>query len=352
MEQQIQIIKEQVLNAVQLQQPLNIVGGNSKSFYGRKSEGDKLEMSEFSGIIKYEPTELYITVKAGTPLVEIIDVLKQQGQMLAFEPPLINSNTTIGGIVATGLSGPRRPYTGSVRDFVLGIKCINGLGQIMTFGGQVMKNVAGYDLSRLLTGSLGTLGIILEISLKVLPIPKFEMTGRKAMSYSEAIKTMNELSSKTFPVSAACYNKQYLYVRFSGIEKGIVSAIKTLGFDEYPGDEQWWQELRDFQLPVFTDNKLLWRLSLPSTSQLELKDDAFLVDWGGAQYWWASEQEADEVFSIAKKAGGSATLFKGGDQNGEVFQTLPSEIQKLHVGLKQAFDPHRILNPGKMYASI
>ena len=352
MEQQIQTLRERILDAIKSAKPLKILAGKSKSFYGRDIEGEPLDMTSYSGVISYEPTELFITARSGTPISLIKQTLADSGQMLAFEPPQINSNATIGGAIATGLSGPRRPYAGSVRDYVLGVRCMNGLGKDMSFGGQVMKNVAGYDLSRLMTGALGTLGVLLEISIKVLPLPEIESTCRKSMTARNAVLMMNELSGKSLPLSAACYDGKYLFLRLSGNKKVVTEALNTLDFDEYLNGEQWWQGLRDYTLPIFKSGKPLWRLSVPSTTQLDLHEEEFLIDWGGAQYWLTSDRPSQEIFNQTAEAGGSATLFRNGDHHAEVFQPLTDEIFKLHSGLKQSFDPHRILNPGKMFAKI
>lgn len=345
-------IKEQISAAIEQGEPLRIVAGNSKAFLGRNVVGNQIDMVDYTGIINYEPTELYITVRAGTLLSEVKEVLAEHGQMLAFEPPEVNEETTMGGVVATGLSGPRRPYAGSVRDFVLGVHCINGLAKEMSFGGQVMKNVAGYDLSRLLTGSYGTLGVILEVSLKVLPLPEFELTGFKNISKQKALEVMSELSGKSIPVSAACYDGDLLYVRFSGNEKVVRDSLKEFKLEEHESGEQFWNGLRDFKLPILNSEKPVWRLSVPSTSNIDLKNDDYVIDWGGAQYWFASDRPANEIFTMAEEQGGSAMLFRGGDRNGDIFQPLAGGLFKLQQELKQAFDPHRILNREKMYEKL
>ncbi len=352
MEQKINLIKEQISDAIEQEQLLKIIGGNSKAFLGRNISGIPVDVADYKGITSYEPTELYITAKAGTLLSDVNRALAEQGQMLAFEPPVVNERTTIGGIVATGLSGPRRPYSGSVRDFVLGVRCINGLGKEMSFGGQVMKNVAGYDLSRLMTGSFGTLGIILEVTFKVLPIPEFELTACQPMSIQEALDIMQALSAKALPVSASCYDGQMLFVRFSGNEKVVRSTLKDFDLEEYSNGNHFWNELRNYQLPFFKLGSPIWRLSVPSTADLDFDEDKYLIDWGGAQYWIASERPANELFAMAGEAGGSALLFHGGDRSGKVFQPLPNSIFKLQQEIKKAFDPHHILNPGIMYANL
>jgi glycolate dehydrogenase FAD-binding subunit len=345
-------IKDQILSAIKQGQPLKVVGGNSKAFLGRDIAGAMLDMADYTGVISYEPTELYITAKAGTLLKDVKNILAEKGQMLAFEPPEFNEKTTIGGVIATGLSGPRRPYAGSARDFVLGVRCINGLGKEMSFGGQVMKNVAGYDLSRLLTGSFGTLGIILEVSLKVLPIPEFELTGCQAMSIQSALDMMHALSAKAVPVSGSCYDGQMLFVRFSGNESVVKESLKEFELEEYSNGIHFWNELRDFKLPFFHTDDPVWRLFVPSTADLDIEEDKYMVDWGGAQYWLISKRPANEIFTLAEEAGGSALLFRGGDRSGDIFQPLPDGIFKLHQELKQAFDPHKILNREKMYKTL
>lgn len=283
---------------------------------------------------------------------DVKQLLAEQGQMLAFEPPEVNERTTMGGVIATGLSGPRRPYTGSARDFVLGIRCINGLGKVLSFGGQVMKNVAGYDLSRLMTGAFGTLGIITEITLKVLPLPEFELTGFTEIPLQKALDTIHDISSRAVPVSASCYDDGKLFIRFSGNEKVVKDTLKTGGFEEYKDGKKFWNELRDYKASIFRSDKPLWRLSVPSTSNVNLENDDYLVDWGGAQYWIASDRPANEIFTMAEELGGSALLFHGRDQTGDIFQPLAGGLFKLQQELKKAFDPHRILNREKMYANI
>ncbi len=352
MQQKIIKIKEQILAAIEQGQPLDIIGGGSKSFMARNITGTQIEMADYTGVISYEPTELYITVKAGTLLSDVKQLLAEQGQMLAFEPAEVNEKTTMGGVVATGLSGPRRPYAGSVRDFVLGVRCINGLAKELSFGGQVMKNVAGYDLSRLMTGAFGTLGIITEVTLKVLPIPEFELTGFKEMSLQKALDKIHEIASRAVPVSASCYDGKTMFVRFSGNEKVVKESLKADGFEEYKEARKFWRELRDYDLPIFHSDKPIWRLSVPSTSNVNLENDEYLIDWGGAQYWFASDRPANKIFTMAEALGGSALLFRNGDRNGDIFQPLADGLFKLQQELKQAFDPHRILNREKMYKKL
>ncbi len=345
-------VQQQITAARDSGQALRVVGANSKAFYGREVIGQTLSLCDYSGIVEYEPTELYITVKAGTTVAEVEETLAASGQRLAFEPPRTSVDATIGGSIASGLSGPARPYFGSTRDFILGIKCINGMGKTMTFGGQVMKNVAGYDLSRLLTGSLGTLAVILEVSIKVLPVPKYEVTCSKALSMEDAIATLMEISVKPLPVSAAAFCDNHLYLRLSGSRSIVDEAIDALNFDIYQEGEHWWQQLRDYQCGLFQSTKPVWRLSLPAFTKPDLGDDACIMDWGGAQYWVETERCAKELFEQAKALGGSASLFKTDDNQQEKFQPLTDAQLSIHKGLKQAFDPGNILNPGRMYADL
>ncbi|HIF50355.1 MAG TPA: glycolate oxidase subunit GlcE [Thiotrichaceae bacterium] len=352
MEKKLKAIKQQILTAIERGESLKIIGGNSKVFLGRDTVGSEINMADYSGVISYEPTELYITVRAGTLLSVITKLLAEQGQMLAFEPAEINDKTTIGGVIATGLSGPRRPYSGSARDFVLGVRCINGLAKELSFGGQVMKNVAGYDLSRLMTGAYGTLGIITEVTLKVLPQSEFESTGVKVVSRQQALSEIHDISSRAAPVSASCYDGEKMIVRFSGNEKFVKESLKSTGFEEYKKGNEFWKELRDYNLSIFHTDKPIWRLSVPSASNVNLENDDYLIDWGGSQYWLASDRSPNEIFTMADDLGGSALLFRGGDRNGDVFQPLSSGLFKLQQELKRAFDPHKVLNLEKMYVNI
>jgi len=332
--------------------PLVIHGGETKAFYGRKIDGTHLDIRPYTGIVSYEPTELVITARAGTSLKEIEQTLASERQMLAFDPPCFGEGATLGGVIACGLSGPRRPYTGAVRDFVLGVCCLNGQGALLNFGGQVMKNVAGYDISRLMTGALGTLGVLLEITLKVLPIPEYEITLRTEVDQRNAIRLMNEWAGQPLPLSAACYDGQYLNIRLSGKESAVTTAILKLGLENFPDGKAYWEALQEQRLSFFNDAVPLWRLSLPSSRYTEDLNGSKLIDWGGAQHWIKTTEQVDTMWKIARELGGNATLFKGGDQNGLIFQPLTDSLHTLHLRLKQAFDPNAILNPGRMYPEL
>ena len=351
MESDYQHIQQQVLDAYHEAKHLNIYGMNSKAFYGLPVTGQELDMSGYKGISHYEPTELFITAKAGTSLLEIEETLAKSGQQLAFEPPRFNNKGSIGGAVAAGLSGPARPYTGSLRDFVLGISCINGKGHCLNFGGQVMKNVAGYDVSRLLSGSLGTLAILLEVTLKVLPEPKYEASCEKKMSLASARKFLRELKTKSALLSGAVYDGEHLRLRFSGNRNAIDEAMNFIQFDTFDNSE-WWELLRDHQHDFFQSDKNIWRLSIPFNSEPKFIEENFLMDWGGTQYWIASNKAEEEMFELARNYGGHATLFYDKKNTQKRFQPLSNELLNIHKRMKQAFDPKFILNPGKMYAEL
>ncbi len=291
-------------------------------------------------------------MRAGTPLAELEAALAADGQMLAFEPPAFGPTATVGGAIACGLSGPRRPWSGSARDFVLGINCINGQGDYLRFGGQVMKNVAGYDLSRTLTGSLGTLAILLEIHMKVLPRPEAELTLSQACTEAEAIERSNLWSSQPLPLTAACYHDNHLVFRLSGSTRGVQAAGRQLGGDPLEQGASFWHDLKEQKLPFFAGDTPLWRLALPAAAApLQLAGEQ-LVDWGGAQRWLRTRMPADKLRAAVTAAGGHATLFRGGDRTGDVFHPLAPPVHTLHQRLKQAFDPRAILNPGRMYAGL
>lgn len=328
---------------------LKIVGGGTKEFYGRKVNGEPLQVSGHQGIVSYEPTELVITARAGTALREVEAALAEKNQMLAFEPPYFGDDATIGGTIACGLSGPRRAFSGAARDFVLGTKILNGKGEVLTFGGQVMKNVAGYDVSRLMAGSAGTLAVLLEVSLKVLPKPEVETTVALKTPVSDAPKSMSLWAVQPLPTSGACCVSDMLNIRLSGSEGAVKAACKKLGGETIADGDRFWRDLREHRLDFFSNDLPLWRLSLPpATPHMDLPGD-WIVDWGGAQRWLKTESPAAKIWDAAQQAGGHATLFRGGDRSGEVFQPLAPELIKLHQNLKQAFDPKGIFNRSRLY---
>ena len=335
--------------------PLAITGGGTKDFLGRITQAEPFDVSGHRGIVTYEPTELVLSARGGTPLAEVNAALAEQGQMLAFEPPAFGDAATLGGTIATGLSGPARPYAGAARDFVLGTRVLNGRGEALRFGGEVMKNVAGYDVSRLMTGAYGTLGVLLEVSLKVLPRPAVTRTLAFDMSAAEAIERCNAWATKPLPVTGACHDGERLRVRLAGAEGGVAAAASALGgecIDDGHGDD-FWTTLREQTLPFFTRaGEPLWRVSVPPGAAMASLDGDTLIDWGGALRWIRTGAPATEVRAAAERAGGHATLFRGGERTGEVLHPLAPAVRKLHEGLKAAFDPAGVFNPGRMYEGI
>jgi glycolate oxidase FAD binding subunit len=343
------LLRERVLAAIADKTPMNIMGSDSKAFYGRPLQGQPLEVAQHRGIISYEPTELVITARCGTRLADIEAVLAERGQMLAFEPPHFGPNATLGGAVATGLSGPRRPYTGAVRDVVLGVKLLNGHGEILKFGGEVMKNVAGFDVSRLMVGALGTLGVVLDISMKVLPRPEAETTLLFAMSFDAALVQMNRWAGQNWPLSAACFDGEAVRIRLSGAQAAIAKAQQKLGGDALPDDEatSFWEDVREQRLAFFQSEATLWRLSLAAATAQPNLSGTWFIDWGGALRWLKTDQPAETIFQTAHASGGHACRFRS--PLGGEFQPLSPGLEKLHRNIKQVFDPHGIFNVGRLY---
>lgn len=342
-------LSQAIRDAGERRQALRIRGGGSKDFYGGELRGAILDVGAYSGIVDYEPTELVITARAGTPLREIEDTMRAQGQMLAFEPPYFGAGATFGGCIAAGLSGPRRPYAGSVRDLVLGIRMLDGMGRDLRFGGQVMKNVAGYDVSRLMTGSLGTLGVLLEVSLKTLPLPIAEVTLRREHDSADAIALMNTWAGTPLPITATCYVDGRLYVRLSGAEPAVRAARHKLGGEEVADAVNFWQDVRDHRLAFFRTGRTLWRVSLKSAAPPLAVDAPQLIEWSGALRWIAANLDATKVREHAARAGGHATFFRGDDKRVGVMHPLTPALHAMHRRLKATFDPLSILNPGRMY---
>ncbi|BAN48529.1 glycolate oxidase subunit GlcE [Metapseudomonas resinovorans] len=338
---------EQVNDAIAQRKPLRIQGGGSKSHLGRVLTGELLDTREHRGIVTYDPTELVVTVRTGTPLAELEQTLDEQGQLLACEPPHLGTDATVGGMVAAGLSGPRRPWAGSVRDFVLGTRVITGQGKHLRFGGEVMKNVAGYDLSRLMAGSFGCLGVVTEVSLKVLPKPRAVANLRLELDLSQALQKLAQWGQQPLPISAACHDGEYLHLRLEGGEGSVAAARDRLGCETIGLD--FWEDLREQRLSFFSDKRPLWRVSLPNNTPPLLLPGAQLVDWGGAQRWLKSEAPAEDIRSVVSHAGGHATCYETCDSP---FQPLPAALMRYHRQLKAQLDPHGIFNPGRMYAEI
>jgi len=370
--------------------PLRIRGGGSKDFYGEQLQGELLETAPLAGITSYEPTELVVTAGAGTPLAELEAVLAERGQCLPFEPPHFGSRgepsppplgggawggglqdsgparsaATVGGMVAAGLSGPARASVGSMRDYVLGLTMINGRGEVLIFGGQVMKNVAGYDVSRLVAGSLGTLGLIAEVSLKVLPVAPAQATLKFEMGQTEALRRLNAWGGQPLPLNASCWvddaGVQTLFLRLRGAVAAVEAACKTLGGErqdnaQVAGD---WSRCRDQTLPWFTERDVrdLWRLSVPQTAPVLDLPELPLIEWHGGQRWVRAQPgDAARLRELALRAGGHATLFAPGAGRSPAagrFAPLAPPLERIHRELKRQFDPAGIFNRGRMYADF
>ena len=334
--------------------PLRLRGGGSKDFYGQALEGEVLDTRAYAGIIAYEPTELVITARCGTLLADLEAALRAKGQQLTFEPPHFGPGATVGGMVAAGLSGPRRQAAGAVRDFVLGVRMLDGRGDDLCFGGQVMKNVAGFDVSRPMAGSLGTLGLILEVSLKVPPLPFAEATLRLEMPQDKAIGMLNHWGGQPLPISACAWAEDALTLRLSGAASAVEAARAVIGGESIEAGEaeRFWLGIREQTDPYFSTGKPLWRLSVPSvTPPLALPGEQ-LIEWGGSQRWLASNADGRTIREAAVRAGGHATLFRASDKGAGVFTPLAPALAKIHRNLKQAFDPAGIFNPGRMYPDL
>ncbi|MDR3685028.1 MAG: glycolate oxidase subunit GlcE [Geothrix sp.] len=346
----VEAFRERILQ----RKPLCIRSGGSKDFYGGPPAGEPLDVSGHRGIVSYEPSELVVTARAGTPLAELGAALAERGQWLAFEPPGFQGGATLGGALAAGLSGPGRASQGALRDFVLGVQVMDGEGRVLTFGGQVMKNVAGFDVSRLMAGSLGTLGLILEASIKVLPRPVAQATLRFQLPQDRALEAMNRWAGRPLPVMSTAWEDQALTVRLAGAEAAVREACATLGGERVPEGEaaDHWAALRDQRLPFFSGSAPLWRLSLPPTTPpLDLPGDS-LIEWGGAQRWLRGELDATALRDRARRAGGHATLFRGGDRTSGVFTPLPEPLAAIHRRLKAVFDPHGVFNRGRLFPDL
>jgi glycolate oxidase FAD binding subunit len=327
-------------------QPLCIRGGGSKDFYGEVPRGEVFDTRGHAGIVAYEPTELVITARCGTPLAEIEAALAEQNQFLAFEPPSYGGAATIGGAVAAGLSGPRRASVGALRDFVLGVTLLTGVPSRLTFGGTVMKNVAGYDVSRVIAGSMGTLGLILEASIKVLPRPISEVTLRFDLPQAKAIESLNAWAGHPLPISASCWHEGVLTLRLSGARAALAAGQEKLGGELVAGASTFWNDLREQRHDFFAGSETLWRLSVPSIAPPLDLPGTQLIEWGGSQRWWRGDAAVREAVS---KVGGHAMLFRGSDKSAGVFQPLPAPLLQIHQRLKTAFDPRGVFNPGRLY---
>jgi FAD/FMN-containing dehydrogenase len=352
---------DRVEQALRSGSPLDIRGGSTKLFYGEKAVGAALEMRDLSGISSYEPSELVVTVRAGTLLSELEAALAERGQCLPFEPPRFAPGGTVGGMVAAGLSGPSRASVGSVRDHILGLTLLNGRAELLSFGGQVAKNVAGYDVSRLMAGALGVLGVICEVSIKVLPVSVATATLSFECDQAAALQRLNGWASQPLPINAISWSGGRLDVRLAGAAAAVGAACDKLGGERMaPAAAQaWWLSVRDHshEFFVFDDAALgrgetLWRLSVPATTPpLSLQGRQF-IEWNGAQRWCRTTAGAEHLRSAAQACGGHAALYRGADRSAGAFSPLSATLLGIHRGLKQAFDPKHIFNPGRLYAGL
>ena len=352
MEQDItRALQDQVKEAFTHRLGLEVRGGNSKHFLsGNKSEHlVPLEVSGHSGVIKYEPRELVLTARTGTSLSELEETLSQSGQMLPFEPPHFGAGATLGGTIACNLSGPRRAYAGAARDFVLGTRIINGKGEVLRFGGEVMKNVAGYDVSRLMAGAMGTLGVLLEVSIKVLPRAAATATIVHSCDPEQALNKMNTWAGKAYPITASCYCDGKLYLRLEGSRSSVDSATQQLGGELNSDGDNFWHDVREHRHEFFNNENTLWRLSVKPTAPLFDDTRPWMFEWNGAQRWTTGAVDAAKTRDYAAAWGGHAVQYRRADSSIDVFHPLPPGLKSIHERLKLAFDPKRIFNPDQSY---
>jgi glycolate oxidase FAD binding subunit len=345
-------LTERVQAAAAARTPLELCGSGSKSFYGRPVRGAPLPLQEHSGVVDYDPQELVLTARAGTPLALIEARLGECGQHLPFEPPHFGPAATLGGMIATGLAGPARASAGPVRDFVLGVRVLTGAGQVLNFGGRVMKNVAGYDVTRLMVGALGTLGVLLEISLKVMPQAPGQLTLYFAMSAAQAIERMNDWAATPLPISATCWVDERLYVRLQGSTAALTHARRHLGGEELAEAQGFWTSIKEHTHPFFHGAGNLWRLTVPASSAVLDVPGRTLMEWTGAQRWLVPDDARADLHEHGVRAGGFATRFRAAQPEANVFAPLPAALMHIHRELKKTFDPYAILNPGRLYADL
>jgi glycolate oxidase FAD binding subunit len=354
----LQGMQQQIREAAVERRPLRIRAGGTKDFYGNAPKGDLFDPRPWHGIVSYEPSELVVTVRTGTSLQELETLLHDQQQMLPFEPPHFGASATVGGCVASGLAGPRRNTAGyaygGARDAVLGATLLDGNARILKFGGTVLKNVAGYDVSRLLVGSLGILGVILEVSLKVLPRPDREATLRLALSEAAAALRLQGWLGKAMPISASSWRNHVLHVRLSGAAAAVEKAVTVIGGEPLSDAamQQFWQAQREQTDPWFAGDLPLWRVSVSATAPpLGIAGEQTL-EWAGAQRWLRTTESAASIRTRAVELGGHCTLFRGGEKADGVFMPLEKQAAAIHQRLKQDFDPARVMNPGRMYLDL
>jgi len=329
---------------------IEIIGGGSKRFYGESIEALPIDVSAHSGVVDYDPAELVITLRAGCGLADVQSLLAGQRQMFGFEPPLFGAESTIGGMVAAGIAGPRRAFAGGIRDFVLGIKMLDGRGQVLNFGGRVIKNVAGFDLARVLVGSQGTLGVILEVSIRVVPIPEAETTlAFEHKSAGEHLRWINGLGSHPYPISASQWAAGQSRLRLSGSAQGLREASSQVGGEQI---DYAWDDLREQRLEFFDPDQPLTRITLPPAHADLPIDLPQLIEWGGALRWFSGAGNIADTRAALEGAGASVCAYRGHDAGVGVFHPLPEPMLRLHRSLKSSFDPAGIFNPGKIYPGL
>ncbi len=349
---------ETVRAAASRRRPLCIRAGGTKDFFGNTPRGELLDPRTARGVVAHDPSELVVTARAGTPLADIEALLASHDQMFAFEPPHFGSGATLGGCVAAGLGGPRSAAAGAargaIRDSVLGVRLIDGSARLLRFGGTVIKNVAGYDISRVLAGSLGILGVIVELSLKVVPRPRCEATLRFECDEVSAIERMNDWGREPLPLSASAWSGGELTLRLSGSHAAVAAARVRLGGEELDAQSaaRYWFTLREHDASFFSGALPLWRLSLPSVAEPIGTGEPQLIEWGGAVRWLRSDQPATALRLRAMSLGGCATLFRGGDRSQGVFSPLSPPVARIHSALKAEFDPCGIFNPGRLVTGL
>ncbi len=347
-------IVSDVKEALAAHETINIVGGNSKSFLGRSCDAKRtINMTSHSGVVSYEPTELVVTVRAGTSTRSLKALLHDNGQMMPFEPPLLNDGT-IGGVLACGLSGPARMFAGSARDYVLGMRVVNGRAQALRFGGEVMKNVAGYDAARLQVGAFGTLGVLLETSMKVLPLPESVLTIVQTQEAQNDNSSLIKLLRQPLPLSASAIYRDKQYIRLSGSASAVKAAASKVGGEVLADGDDFWHSLNEMTHPFFTDSRALWRVSIPEYAQMPELSGDWMLDWAGAQRWLKTDEPAQNVFEQALKAGGHATCFSAMQMGADVplFQPLSGAMQRIQAGVRKSFDPQQLFNRGRFHDEL
>lgn len=359
------IFKEQIDSAISNKTRLRITGSGSKDWYGNTLQGIPLCTREYAGVISYQPDELVITVRSGTSLKEVEDLLKEKNQQFPFEPPHFGEHATIGGMIASGLAGPGRISAGGLRDFVLGCKIMDGTGSVMNFGGTVMKNVAGYDVSRLMPGSLGTLALLLDVSIKVLPITAAEQTLKLKIDQHETIELINLLASQPWPINASAWLGDHvneLYIRLRGARAAVEVATEhlsqTYGMSTIDTNQanHFWHDLKEQNLPWFersNQNQQLWRIALPTTTKPLSFSNSTLLEWHGGQRWLKGPQDIAELKQVALAHGGHASLFRGPQKSAHTLNSLADNpltkpLQTVEDRLRKTFDPHGIFSTERL----